>query len=166
MKTHDEILERYLSEESADAFSAQKLALLCLLPYEMAKPHLTPEYVNAADAGTLSEEEQWQEGLDPKESILSTLPEFYKAISNLDTVNMFLLMEAFLHIKALVWVLDESVHDEISELYVGDPAETSKQILDRVSTLVGYIPYIEDADFEEVTTETAEEEEEGSSSPS
>jgi hypothetical protein len=150
MKTSEEILERYLSEESADFYGSQRLALLCLLPFEMAKPYLTPAYVKEHEEGTLPEDEQWEgEKFDAKANILAFLPDIYKWI-NSPTTSIATLQEALLHLKALVWVVDEPFHDTLEPLYIGDPQDEGKIILDKISEHFGYVPTIQDTDFEEV----------------
>lgn len=156
-RTNEEILERYLSDESEDMLGAQRLALLCLLPFEMAKPYLTPSYVKAHEDGTLPEDELWGgSNFDAKENILAFLPDIYKMFNDRTTPEASL-VEGLLHLKALVWVVDGDFHEELESLFVGDPQDEGKIILDKIASHFGYTPIIEDVAFEEVPEEAKSE---------
>jgi hypothetical protein len=154
MKTSKEILERYLSEESADLFNAQRLGLLCLLPFDMAKPYLSDDYIHAQESGMLPEDETWEgENFKPTSAILLYIPGIYEMFENKST-SPATIMESLLYLKALVWVVDEPFHDELAPLYLGDPQDEGKIILDKVAKHFGWTPTIEDCDFEEIPSES------------
>lgn len=153
MKTSKEILERYLSEESADVFNAQRLALLCLLPFEMAKPYLSDDYIQAQETGMLPEDETWEgENFNPKSNILLFIPSIYELFENKST-SPAAIMESLLYLKSLIWVVDEPFHDELASLYLGDPQDEGKLLLDKVAKHFGWTPTVEDCEFEEIPSE-------------
>ena len=151
MKNNQEILERYLSAESADIFNAQRLALLCLLPFDMAKPYLAKDYIEDYESGNLPDDEGWEgENFDPKANILLIIPELYRAFGNKSTA-IANLAESLLHLRSLLWVVDEPFLNEIDHLFVGDPQDEGKLILDKVAFHFGWTPPIDDVEFEEIS---------------
>ncbi len=145
MKTNEQILERYLSQESVDFFGTQRQILLCLLPYKMAKPYLDENYVMQHDNDTLPEDERWLEDADVKQQILDFLPGMYAFVYKGDTVSVTQGMAA---LKAWLWVYDEPFLDELlSE--INDHCD-DRDILQMISTHIGYTPIIEDIAFEEL----------------
>jgi len=148
MKTNDEILARYLSDDSVDFFSAQRLALLCMLPFDMAKTYLEASYVTASEDGTLPEEEKWVENFDIKKQITDLLPSLHTALNKGD--NMYVL-EGILYLKAWIWAIDEEFHTEIEPYFEpGAIEDYGKELLNKISNHFGYKPTIEDIAFEEV----------------
>jgi len=160
MKTSEQILERYLSQDSVDFFSAQRRALLGMLPFEMAKPYLDPSFVKATEDGTLPEEEKWIEGHDINKQILAVIPSVYKALYAGDEVSV---SEGLLYLNAWIWAIDEEFHSVIAPLYDTDVTDEGKALLDGIAEHFGYVPFIEDVDYEEVPGEPVQEEEVASS---
>jgi len=150
MKTNEQILERYLSPDSVDIFNAQRISLLCMLPYLMAKPYLEASYVTAYEDGSLPEEERWIEGVDINKQILDFLPDAYKA---LEVTNEMECLEGLLYLKSWIWAVDEEFHGVIEPLFEEDLLDKGKSILDAISTHFGYSPTIQDIDFEEIPKE-------------
>jgi len=150
MKTQEEILARYQADESADFFGAQRLALLCLLPYEAAKPYLHPDYVKGVEDDTLPEEEKWKEGFDPKEDILEFIPQLYLGIQAGDQLWA---MQSLLYVKSWIWATEPELYDKIAPEYEGDFLDCGKGIVDKLATHFNYKPDIEEVPFEEVPVE-------------
>jgi len=154
MKTSEEILERFLSAESADFFTAQRSVLMGALPYEMAKPHLDQSYVQQIEDGTLPDEEKWEENFVAKEQILELIPILYKA---LQTGNGAIVAEGLLYMKACVWMDDDKLYSEIEPMYQEDNLDLGKSIIDKIATHYGHKPSIEDVAFEEIPAEESKD---------
>ena len=155
MKTNEEILARYLSPESVDIFGAQRIALLCMLPFEMAKPYLHPDYVKASEDDSLPEDEAWRESVDIKEQILVFMPLAYESLKQGNEMET---LEGLLYLKSWIWAVDEEFHDEIAPMFEEDFLDQGKGIIDKIANHLGYIPVIQDVDFEEVPEEESKDE--------
>ena len=154
MKTNEEILARYSSDESDDFFGAQKSALLCMLPLEIAAPYLNPAYVEASKDGSLPEDERWVENFDVKEQVLEVIPDLYEAIKLGDMMHA---VEGLLYLKAWIWATDTEFHDVIHPMYEGPVDDSgSKDLTDLIAKHYNYQPTIEDVDFEEIEEDKKE----------
>lgn len=155
MRTQEEILERYTSEDSEDMFNAQRTALLCMLPYEVAKPHLDPIYVAKHDGGELPEDEVWKEEWDVKEQILDFLPHLY---SSLATGNSFELSVGLCYLRTWTWAEDDAFYNEVSEAF-GEVVTFGafREVLNRIAEHYGYEPPIVDTPFMEIVKDENDE---------
>jgi hypothetical protein len=120
----------------------------------MAKPYLSPDYIQAQESGMLPDDETWEgENYNPKAAMFLLIPTIYDMFGK-QTSQPAQIMEGLLYLKALVWVQDEQFHDELASLYVGDPEDEGKIILDKIAFHFGWTPTIEDIDFEEIPAQT------------
>ena len=147
MKTNEEILERFLSPLSADFFNAQRTVLINLLPFDMAKPYLDENYVSEHEAGTLPEDERWEESNDPKTLLMEHLAEMHKLIRSGDEMR---LSSGLQWLKGLLWVVDADFYDRIHVLFGKDEVSMVDSSLKEISDHFGYKPIIEDVEFEEI----------------
>jgi hypothetical protein len=149
LRTNEEILERYASEDSFDIFNAQRTALLCMLPYEVAKPRLDPVYVEKHEKGELLEDEVWKDGWDIKDQILDYLPHMYKSLK---ARNTFELSVGVCYLKTWVWAEDPTFYDVIHHMFEVDNID-GKIITDAIAKHYGYEDSITDIPFEEINTD-------------
>jgi len=154
MKTNQEILDRYLSNEVDDLFEAQKTALICMLPYDMAKPYLDDVYRQQHEDGTLPEGERWTDEWDLKGQILDFLPQIYKTLATGDDFNTSI---GLLYIKTWIWAEDESFFDIVEPLYDKLAKRSDiKELLDIISKHYGYEESVTDIPFEELPAKNIE----------
>ncbi len=153
MRTKEEIFARYQSDETEDMFGAQKTALLCMLPYEMAKPHLDPIYVEKHEKDELPEDERWKEDWDIKDQIIDFLPEIYRDLKKNDTYNVAI---GFCYLRSWLWVDNPSFFDIIEPMFKeGGPAD-AKPIVDSIARFYGYEEPITEVPFEEIADNDTE----------
>jgi hypothetical protein len=145
MKTHEEILERYKSNDSIDFFNMQRNILLSLRPFELAKPYLDANYVQGYN--DLPEGEKWYENFRADEQILIFLPVVHKLISKDNPIET---TKALLALKSLVWVADETFYNEIASFYEEMDLSNVDAFVNKVSKHFNYVPIIEDIEFEEI----------------
>lgn len=145
MKTNEEILERYLSPETIDTFNIQRDILVSLMPFEMAKPYLDPDYVQHYQ--DLPDDEKWDENFRADEQILIFLPVVYKVIR---TDNIPEITKALLALKTLIWVADNTYYEEIASFFSESDLSNVDDFVYRVSKHFNYVPIIEDIAFEEI----------------
>lgn len=147
MKNNDEILERYLSDKSADFFGVQRQTLLALLPYKMAKPYLDSNYVMEHDNYELPEDEYWKDDTNAKDQLMSFMPVFYTYVHKGDVPNV---VQGFLAIKVWLWVIDDGFYEEVESELINTVNESPEDLYYRVAKHIGYTPIIENIEFEEL----------------
>jgi hypothetical protein len=148
MKTNEQILERYLSQESVDFFGTQRQLLLCLLPYKLAKPYLDENYVMQHDNDTLPEDERWLEGGDLKKQLMDFMPGLDKAIHKGASGDI---VQGFLALRVWLWVMEDEIYPEIEKDLNGELlADQKEDLFKRIANHIGYKPIVEDIAFEEL----------------
>jgi len=152
VRTNEEILERHASEDSFDIFNAQRTALLCMLPYEIAKPHLDPVYVQKHEDGTLQDDEKWKEGWDVKDQIIDYLPHMYKAMR---AHNDFEISVGVCYLRIWVWTEDSSFYDVIDHMFESEMLDAGL-LTNAIAKHYGYEDSITDIPFEEINTDEDE----------
>lgn len=150
MRTNEQILERHQSEESEDFFNIQRSILLCLLPFELAKPYLQEEYVKGHEDGSLPEDERWNEDIDVKAQMMTFMPDLQNFIYKGDTSGI---VQGFLALRVWLWVIDEDFYDEVKDELINTVEESPEDLFRKISRHIGFSPAIEDIAFEEIPNE-------------
>jgi hypothetical protein len=148
MKTNEQILERYNSDDSIDFFGTQKQILLCVLPYKLAKPFLDENYVMEHDNDTLPEDERWVEGGDLKKQLMDFMPGLDIAIHKGASVDI---VQGFLALRSWLWIMEDEIYPEIEKDLKGELLpEQREDLFKKIATHIGYKPIIENIEFEEI----------------
>lgn len=147
MKTNDQILERYNSEEAVDFFNIQRNVLLCLLPYKMAKPHLDEDYVMGHDNDTIPEDERWMDNVDIRQQMMDFMPKLHGFVYKGDTANI---SQGFLALRVWLWALEEEIYDLVEDQLMFTVNDSPEDLFQLISKSIGYKPAIEDISFIEL----------------
>lgn len=145
MKTNEQILERLNDPEIIDFFDIQKNILVAFLPFELAKPYLNQAYVDNYDE--LSDDEKWTESNDPIDSIIKIMPDIHTLMGR---DNFMETKKGLLVLKALIWLDSDELYTQVEHYFMEPTIANMDEGLKVIAKHYGYVPVIEDIDFEEI----------------